>query len=120
MPITFDNDNDVIVYALEKVISYARTPQYIFLAQSVWWFSSIIELQEGLVIFIDNIKARSNIGKDVVQPDPINLRGSSEIDSHIQPSRVVQVRASDGNFSSSEEGSVSTTETDIHNEVIEN
>ena len=31
MTIGFENDNDVIVYALEKVIAYARDNQYIFL-----------------------------------------------------------------------------------------
>jgi hypothetical protein len=47
---------------LEKIISYARDNQYIFLAQSVWCISSIIGLQEGLVIFIDNLEVRKNIG----------------------------------------------------------
>jgi hypothetical protein len=42
MTITFANDNDVIIYALEKILSYARDTQYIFLAQSVWWITSII------------------------------------------------------------------------------
>jgi len=51
MPITFENDNDVICYALEKIISYARDNQYIFLAQSIWWISSVIGLQQGLVEF---------------------------------------------------------------------
>jgi len=54
MTITFENDNNVIVYALGKIISYARNNQFIFLAQSVWWISSIIGLQQGLIIRIDN------------------------------------------------------------------
>ena len=61
MPITFDNDYDVIVYALEKIISYARDNQYIFLAQSICWISSIIRLQQALVDFIDNLKTQSDI-----------------------------------------------------------
>jgi len=56
MTISFENDNDIIVYALEKIISYARELQYIFLAQSVWWISSIIRLQQGLVVYINNLK----------------------------------------------------------------
>jgi len=36
MTISFENDNDVIVYALEKVISYARRTQQIFVAQCIW------------------------------------------------------------------------------------
>jgi len=59
MPITFANDNDVIIYALEKIISDARDIQYIFLVQSVWWISSIIGLQQGLAIHIDNLKNQS-------------------------------------------------------------
>ena len=36
MTITFESDQDFIIYALEKIISYARNNQYFFLAQSVW------------------------------------------------------------------------------------
>jgi len=49
MPIIFANDNDVITYALEKIISYAKDNHYIFLAQSIWWISSIVELQQRLI-----------------------------------------------------------------------
>jgi hypothetical protein len=57
MTITFENGNDVIVYGLEKFISYARDNQYIFLAQSVWWISSVIGLEQGLIRHIDTIEA---------------------------------------------------------------
>jgi hypothetical protein len=59
MPITFENDNDVIVYALEKVISYARRTQQIFVAQCVWWIAGIIGLEESLVIYIDRLHGRT-------------------------------------------------------------
>jgi hypothetical protein len=61
MTITFENNNDVIVYALENIIAFARDNHYIFLAQSVWWISSILGLQQGLIRHIDNIRERSNI-----------------------------------------------------------
>jgi hypothetical protein len=61
MTITFENDNDVIVYALENIIAQARRTQQIFVAQCVWWLSSGIELEQGLVNYIDNIKSRLNI-----------------------------------------------------------
>jgi len=61
MTITFENDNDVIVYALEKVISYARRTQQIFVAQCVWWLASIIGLEQGLANYIDNIQSRVNV-----------------------------------------------------------
>jgi hypothetical protein len=57
MPITFENDNDVIIYALEKIISHARRTQQIFVAQCVWWLAAIIGLEQGLVNYIDNIQS---------------------------------------------------------------
>jgi hypothetical protein len=61
MTITFENDNDVIVYALEKVISYARRTQQIFVAQCVWWLASIIGVEPGLANYIDNIQSRVDV-----------------------------------------------------------
>ena len=62
MTITFETDNDVIVYALEKIISCAQDNHYIFVAQSVRWIASITALQQGLVIFTDNLDQRASIG----------------------------------------------------------
>jgi hypothetical protein len=56
MTIDFENDNDVIVYGLEKIISFARSTGHIFLAQCVWWLASIIGLEQGVVTHIDNLK----------------------------------------------------------------
>jgi hypothetical protein len=53
------NDNDVIVYTLEKIFSYSRDALYMFLAQSISWIASIIVLQQELVIHIDNRKKQS-------------------------------------------------------------
>jgi len=58
MTISFENDNDIIKYGLMKIISYSRSNQWIFLAQSVWWISSLIGLQIGSVIHIDNLQSR--------------------------------------------------------------
>jgi len=55
---TFENDNNIIVYALEKIISYAGNIQVIFVAQCVWWIASIIGLQSGLIIHIDTLEDR--------------------------------------------------------------
>jgi len=93
MPITLEKDNDVIVYAFEKIISYARENQYIFLAQSIWWIASIISLQQGLTIHIDNLKNRSNVTPaavpkpaSVVQTD-CNQRGPD----NVHPDTISQV-----------------------------
>ena len=55
MTISFVNDNDIIVYALERIIDYARKNQYIFIAQGVWWIASTIGLESGLVQHIDSL-----------------------------------------------------------------
>jgi hypothetical protein len=61
MTITFENDNDVIIYGLQKVISHARRTQQIFVAQCVWWLASIIGLEQGLANYIDNIQSRVDV-----------------------------------------------------------
>ena len=53
MTISFENKNNVIVYALEMIISYARGTQQIFVAQCIWWIASVIGLEQGLVTYID-------------------------------------------------------------------
>jgi hypothetical protein len=58
MTITFEYESDVIIYALEKVIAYARINQQIFVTQCVWWLASIIDLEPGLIIRIDNLRKR--------------------------------------------------------------
>jgi hypothetical protein len=58
MTITFQNDSDVIVYALEKIISYASRTQQIFVAQCVWWLALVIGLEPGLIIHIVNLRTR--------------------------------------------------------------
>jgi hypothetical protein len=79
MVVTFENDIDVIVYALEKVISYARRTQQIFVAQCVWWLASIIGLEQGLIAHIDNIEQSGNSDSEQ------NHLGS------IHPDRIQQV-----------------------------
>jgi len=76
MTITFENESDVIVYAFEKVISYARRNQQIFVAQCIWWLASIIGLESGLVIHIDNLRKRESLTTSekedgIVHPDRI-------------------------------------------------
>jgi hypothetical protein len=68
MTITFENDSDIIVYALEKIISFARENQYLFVANCVWWIAGIIGLDSGLMVFIDNLE----IQKSICQTRPIS------------------------------------------------
>jgi len=104
MTITFENNNDVIVYALEKILSYPRDNQYIFLAQSVWWISSIIQLQQELVVHIDTLRIRLEVpaqrdtvraleGEVSVTPRDIQGdRGSASKLDNIHPDRIFQVQ----------------------------
>jgi hypothetical protein len=64
MTITFENDNDVIVYALEMVISYTRRTQHLFIVQCIWWLVSIIGLEQELINHIDNLHGRMVISKE--------------------------------------------------------
>jgi hypothetical protein len=116
MSITFETDNDVIIYALDQVISDARNTQYICLPQSVRWICSIIGLQQGVFIHIDNVKRRSDIGNPDVRLE--SPKHSSFADVH--PSRAEGIPNSDCDYSPSEHEAISTTEPYIHNEVINN
>jgi hypothetical protein len=65
MHITFEPDTNVIVYTLDRIISYARRTQQIIVAQSVWWSASIIGLWPGLISHIDNLQIRSKVIQEV-------------------------------------------------------
>jgi hypothetical protein len=60
MTITFETKNVVIEDALEKVVSYARRTQQIFVAQCVWWLASIIGLKQRLISSINNLGSRDS------------------------------------------------------------
>jgi hypothetical protein len=59
MTLTFANENDVIVFALEKIIQFAKNHQYLFVANCVWWIAGVIGLESGLITFIDNLELRN-------------------------------------------------------------
>ena len=54
MRISFENDNNIILYAFEKVISFCRECHLLFAARCVWWLVLIIGLYQGLIIHINN------------------------------------------------------------------
>jgi hypothetical protein len=115
MTITFADDKDVIVYALETIIPYARDNQYIFLAQSIWCIASILGLQEGLIIHIDNLKARSIPSKKEESNTTIDIWST-----HIHPERISRIDNTGNSYSDSHSEVSSTSEDDIHNEIIDN
>jgi hypothetical protein len=84
MPITFENDNDVIIYALEKVISYARRTQQIIVANCVWWLASIISLELGLINYIDTLTGKEEVRLQAEAPKE-NRKVSKQDLSQIHP-----------------------------------
>jgi hypothetical protein len=101
MTITFENDNDIIKYALEKIISYARRTQQIFVAQCAWWLASIIRLAQGLIVYIDNLGDReiitrqegsSTISKNQTDRD-LPKEPLQEYSGRIHPDRIKKVTA---------------------------
>jgi hypothetical protein len=116
MTITIEDDKDIIVYVLEKILAFARSNQYIFLAQSVWWISSIIGLQEELIAYIDNLKVQEQISIPEARMESLYLLESSGI----HPERITNIQNYDSDYCTSAGDSVSTSETDIYSEVIEN
>ena len=94
MTITFENDNDVNVYVLEKIIAFAQGKRYIFADHCVWWLASIIGLEQGLIIHIDNLwgqeETRIQSSASVLQAseDAIQLEDTR---SQIHPSRIHQM-----------------------------
>jgi len=125
MTITFENDNDVIVYALEKGISYARRTQLIFVAQCVWWLASIIGLEQGLVNYIDNIQTRQKVNvlpgkaldnKKTISPVPRDIQEDKrqdqilmECEEYLQESRRLRSIATRGVDKSVRTGQVEST-----------
>ena len=106
MTITFENDNDVIVYPLEKIISYASRTQQIFVAHCVWWLASIVGLETGLVSHIDNLRTRSETtcqdtkSGSILAPEvdcdsecPVTQRGSrnEHLARQVHPERILRM-----------------------------
>jgi len=102
MTITFENDNDVIAYALEKIICYASDNRYIFVAQSVWWIASVIGRSEGLATHIDNLRIRFEASQLILEEEQLSSekglstsllegRVNTTQESYIRSDRVFQV-----------------------------
>jgi hypothetical protein len=83
MTISFKNDSDNLVYALEMIIAFAKGNQYIFLAQSVWWISSVIGLQAELIIHIDNLRTWS----EFVSESSVDSARARELQKKDDPGR---------------------------------
>jgi len=76
MTITFENDNDVIVYALEKIVSFARENQYLFVGNCPWWLAEVLGLDRGLTTHIDNLALQRNTDLSVTSLAERNTKRS--------------------------------------------
>jgi len=113
MTLTFENDTEVVVYTLQKILSYARDNQYIFLAQSIWWISSIIGLQQGWIVHIDDWQWPVNIDRSI---ESVAVKASRIT---IQSDSVSRILNSNDSLVESEDNSVSTSESDIHDRILQ-
>jgi hypothetical protein len=92
LTITFENDNDVIVYAFEKIISYARKTQQIFVAQCVWWLASIVGLESRVVNYIDILRKQEEVlSQDQLSEEVHRVPGQYQYRQQIRPDQLPQV-----------------------------
>jgi hypothetical protein len=81
MTITFEMDADIIVYAHEKIISFARQTQYLFVANCAWWIAAITGVDSGLTIFVDNLETRKRVGQYRISTTPRDIVRSESVNS---------------------------------------
>jgi hypothetical protein len=79
MTITFNNDADIIVYALEKIVSFARENQFLFVANCAWWIAGVIGLDFELTRHIDSLETRNRIAQPRVSPTPRDIARSFSV-----------------------------------------
>jgi len=78
--LTFESESDVIVYAVEKIIYFARHNQYLFVANCAWWIAGIIGLDSDLVIYIDKLELPRYIRQREVSTIPSDIARAVSID----------------------------------------
>jgi hypothetical protein len=92
MTVTFEKVNDVIVYALEKVIAFAGRTQQIFMAHCVWWISSIIGLETELINHIDTLRIQEEVLlQDQLSEDICQVPDQAQNLQQIHPDRIPQI-----------------------------
>jgi len=94
MTITFTNDSNVIVYALEMIVSFPRENQCHFVANCAWWIAGVIGLDSGLTRYIDSLETRKRITQPSVSLMPRDsckaiIEGEKDSESLQQHSRKI-------------------------------
>lgn len=75
----FQMEYNVLVYSFQRIIRFCQEHHYLFAAQCVWWLSSLLGLQGGLVIHNENPRIRDNIGGREVSVTPQDTETDSGI-----------------------------------------
>jgi hypothetical protein len=61
MTVTFENQNDIIVYTPEKIICYATCNHNVIVALCIWWCAVIVGLQEWLIIHTNILRIQREV-----------------------------------------------------------
>jgi len=51
---TFENEADIILWALAKLLVTFDERQYLFAGQCIWWIAALVQLDPALRHFIDH------------------------------------------------------------------
>jgi hypothetical protein len=81
MTITFANKSDVIIYALERIVSFGKENHNHFVANCAWWIARVIGLDSGLTIHIDNLETRRHLEQRETSTIPRDIGSSVSEDS---------------------------------------
>jgi hypothetical protein len=78
---TFANKSDVIIYNLERKVSFAREKQYLFVANCAWWIAGVIGLDSGLTIHMNILATRRHLEQREISTVPQDIARSVYEDS---------------------------------------
>jgi len=96
MSITFENEANIILWSLAKLLVTFEERQYHFAAQCIWWIAALVQLDPALRYFIDHRELPSKVmGVDaetqstemLISPTPRDLQRHSETDEYAVPER---------------------------------
>jgi len=62
--ITFDNEADIILWTLAKLLVTFEQRQYLFVAQWIWWIATIVQLDPALQYFLRHHEFPSEMRKN--------------------------------------------------------
>jgi len=76
MTLSFENESDVLIFAFERLINYARINQYLFVANCVLWIVNVMGLDEALRNYIDTLELNNRIQVRGISTTPRDIARS--------------------------------------------